>query len=73
MGFGLSQENFMETYQRPQIVNKGMTGRQEAGLRDHLSFGAVRISWMSAKDLWQIAEVGVAFLRNPKTHCPCPI
>jgi len=48
MGFGLSQEIFKETYQRPLIVNKEMQAEPKSRLRGRISTGAARISWESA-------------------------
>jgi len=73
MGFGISQEIFKETYQRPLIVNKETQAETKSRLRERISTGAARISWESAKGLWQTAVggVSVAFLRNAKAHYPC--
>jgi len=48
MGFGLSQEIFKETYQRPLIVNKERQAESKSWLRGRISIGAARISWESA-------------------------
>jgi len=45
MGFGLSQEIFKETYQRPLIVNKERQAESKSWLRGRYPFGAARISW----------------------------
>ena len=59
MGFGLSQEIFKETYQRPLIVNKETQAEPKSWLRGRISTGAARISWESAKGLWRTAVGGV--------------
>ena len=59
MGFGLSQEIFKGTYQRPLIVNKETQAETKSWLRWRISNGAARISWESAKGLWRTAVGGV--------------
>jgi len=59
MGFGISQEIFKETYQRPLIVNNETQAETKSRLRGRISTGAARISWESAKDLWRTAVGGV--------------
>ena len=59
MGFGLSQEIFKETYQRPLIVNKETQAETKSRLRGRISTGAARISGESAKDPWRTAVGGV--------------
>ena len=41
---------------RPHMIDKYYTGGYHKRLREHGPFGAARISWMSAKDLWRIDE-----------------
>jgi len=45
MGFGLAQEIFEETYQRPLIVNKETQAEPKSWLRGRISTGAAWISW----------------------------
>jgi ABC-type multidrug transport system permease subunit len=54
-GFGILQEIFKATYQRPLIVNKETQAEPKSWLRERISTGAARISWESAKDLWRTA------------------
>ncbi|MBU1711818.1 MAG: hypothetical protein KKD47_01820, partial [Proteobacteria bacterium] len=43
--FGIPQEIFKETYQRPLIVNKETQAETKSWLRGRISTGAARISW----------------------------
>jgi len=45
MGFGIPQEIFKETYQRPLIVNKETQAETISHLRGRITIGAVRVSW----------------------------
>jgi hypothetical protein len=73
MGFGLPQEIFKETYQRPQIVNKEMQAEPKSWLRGCISTGAARISWESAKDLWRTAVGGVLNRILAEVQSPLPL
>jgi len=45
LGFGLSQEIFKETYQRPLIVYKETQAEPKLWLRGRRSSGAAKILW----------------------------
>jgi len=59
MGFGISQEIFKETYQRPLIVKKETQAETKSRLRGRLSTGAARILMGVRKGLWRTAVGGV--------------
>jgi len=56
MGFGMSQEIFMMTWQRPQISDRYHTGGDCIRLRDYSSFGAVKI--LMDADMPPLAKAG---------------
>jgi len=68
MGFGLSQEIFKETYQRPLIVNKETQAETKSRLRGLISTGAARISWESSFGGLAEAESHSSGMPKPITH-----
>jgi len=67
MGFGLSQEIFKETYQRPLIVNKETQAETKSWLRWLISNVAARISRESAQADWRSPNRILAECQNPLT------
>jgi len=69
MGFGFPQEIFIETYQRPLIVNKKEQALTRSRLRGRLSLG---LFGFYGSGYAAVGGVEVAFLRKAKAHYPCP-
>ncbi|MBU0544855.1 MAG: hypothetical protein KKH97_05925 [Proteobacteria bacterium] len=69
MGFGIPQEIFKETYQRPLIINKDKQAETISWLRGRYPLG---LFWFHVSEFAAVGGVGIVFLRNAKTHYPCP-
>ncbi len=68
MGFGIPQEIFKETYQRPLVVNKEAQAETKPRLRGLISLG---LPGFHGSEFAAVGGVSVAFLRNAKAHYPC--
>jgi len=72
MGFGLWQEIFKETYQRPLIVNKETQAGIKSRLRGRIYTGVVRISWEWICCRWRSRNRILAKGQSP-LPLPCPL
>ncbi len=68
MGFGIPQEIFNETYQRPLIVNKETQAETQSRLRGRISTGAARISWERICCRWRSLNFYSCGMPKPITH-----
>jgi len=64
-GFGILQEIFKGTYQRPLIVNKETQAETKSRLRGRIYTGAARISWESASADWRSLNRILAESQSP--------
>ncbi len=69
MGFGILQEIFMETYQRPLIVDNEIQAGTKSRLRVVYPLG---LPGFHGCGFAAVAGAGITFLQNAKAHYPCP-